>query len=829
MAAWSSVADVVRASFRSLLGSALRQSWRRLARDRAFLVFAVVSLGIGSGLGSLAGAWSLGLLLRPLPYHTPTPLFAVRLESSVVPKLTMQMQASLNLAHAYAERHADTVVRVKRQKFNLAWHPGAVGGARVAMVDQVSTNYAELLGLRLLVGYWPRASSDGVLVSRDLAKRHFGNVRAALGQAIYLDGGIFRITGVLNADYLAPVPLAVQRAADARTLVVMPHDFAREAAAFAQHDQGGELTLVQEGVSAASVRAELAATMRDSNRQSTSLLKFHAHVEPLETMMLAGEGHTALLLWIASLVLLATALAGLAMFMAARYAARTADWFVQRMLGAHGWRAAVVEYAEIGWLLLYLLVAALVVMLAGVWVLAYDQRLQGVAGWPLTIRALALLAAELVLTLTVLLLVHRAQLKRSVRMAEAGGRLNRRTGALSRVDVITFRALLSAQVCIGLLASMLAGVSLHAAWHAYGAASGQHYAGLTAIHFIMDSKTSSGAIESGLMRVRGALAAEPGISGTALTTASPLDLEGAGFSIIMRSRGHETSYELSVVGADPSFFRLLGFPLRFGRLYAANERDVALATPAAQKAMVDSLDPAQLQMVAAPPQEYSGIWNDQIRIVGGVEARRVDQVGTPTNPFLGAPVVFEPFSAALADKGVFKDAWLIVRGPLPDNLHLASIIARRSPPLLHWQQFDLAEQVRLRLREHLLSSLAAVLLALVVVLSVMLGAFGAMHFSCQRRRQDYGVRLALGAAEGALLVQFVRLELILPLLLVLTWTGVAGGWLWFHGGVDVGPFRLHWAYVLFSGCIVMATVMIGFLVAMRHFRRMPPMEALRTE
>jgi putative ABC transport system permease protein len=124
------------------------------------------------------------------------------------------------------------------------------------------------------------------------------------------------------------------------------------------------------------------------------------------------------------------------------------------------------------------------------------------------------------------------------------------------------------------------------------------------------------------------------------------------------------------------------------------------------------------------------------------------------------------------------------------------------------------------------------LLGAVAAVSLLVGGIGIMNImlvSVTERTREIGIRLAIGALEGQVLLQFLVEAVVLSLFggLVGILSGLGLAWL-ATSGLEV-PFVLEWKIVLLAfGFSALVGVMFGYFPA-RRAAHLDPIEALRHE
>jgi putative ABC transport system permease protein len=186
----------------------LRFGARMLRKNPGFALAAIFTLALGIGGNTAIFTITSSVLLRALPYQSPQQLILLDLQS----KDGQSHCCSLNrydLVHDRSHSFSG-VIAAANDNFNLTGHgePLQVPSARV------SPDFFDVLGVRPQAGrfFLPeegQASDKPVIVISDaLWHSRFGGDRNIVGETVALDGTLYTIIGVLPANiqfpFLAP-------------------------------------------------------------------------------------------------------------------------------------------------------------------------------------------------------------------------------------------------------------------------------------------------------------------------------------------------------------------------------------------------------------------------------------------------------------------------------------------------------------------------------------------------------------------------------------------------------------------------------------------------
>lgn len=247
----------------------------------------------------------------------------------------------------------------------------------------------------------------------------------------------------------------------------------------------------------------------------------------------------------------------------------------------------------------------------------------------------------------------------------------------------------------------------------------------------------------------------PGVTGVRLSDRSPTDVTSTSFSSFYRLEidgvdppedggGHRV-VDLAV---DPGFFALLDIPVRAGREFLPGDAGGPAAPVLVSRAFVErTLHGAnaigrRVRRYRSPEEEPAP-WRE---IIGVVD----DPLENPLRPHKAEGMVFLPL-----DRANTAAAHLTIRAPgLPPSLttEVGRVVAGVDPSLrLDWSAP--LTQPRDPIRTLMAGVAAVILLVLCSVLCLAAaGVFSLISFNVTRRRREIGIRTALGARPGQVLL-----------------------------------------------------------------------------
>jgi predicted permease len=264
----------------------------------------------------------------------------------------------------------------------------------------------------------------------------------------------------------------------------------------------------------------------------------------------------------------------------------------------------------------------------------------------------------------------------------------------------------------------------------------------------------------------------PGVAAAGI--GKPLPLSGAQQASVFTPEGDLPALSANAVApiaqysvASPDMIRALGASLVSGRDFSADDRAGALPVVIVNESMAKWLWPGQVAIgkrirVGRPQEPGDWPWMTVIGVVANM--KRYALTESP-RPEMILPYAQNPYLT-------FRTMQFVVRSNLETSALLAEVqraIASADPaiPIAHVRTIDDLVSMsasNARFATRFMSGFGVVALLLTIV-----GVYGVIGYSVQQRRQEFGVRRALGAGPGEIL------RLILRECLTLTGAGIACG------------------------------------------------------
>ena len=313
----------------------------------------------------------------------------------------------------------------------------------------------------------------------------------------------------------------------------------------------------------------------------------------------------------------------------------------------------------------------------------------------------------------------------------------------------------------------------------------------------------------------------PQVESAATSTHIPL-YPGLFWNLGVHVEGAEGSSRF--IWVSPGYFHIMQMPLLGGRDFDDRDTDksprVAIVNETFSRKYLGGKNPAgkTIRTNAEP-----GYPESEYEIVGVIKDTKYEELREPTPPMVFAPA--EQFPATTT--GTF----LFVRSSSPASALIAAVrekIAQNNPELtmeFHVFQTDIENGLT---RERVMALLSGFFGALAALLA-MIGLYGVISYIIALRRNEIGIRMALGASRQDVVRVILRqtlfllaLGVALGLTLALAATQGAGSLLF--GLQPNDPLSLFGA----AGFLVVVALVASYVPA-RRASRLEPMKALRYE
>ena len=801
----------------------LRYAARMLAKSPGFTLTAVLTLALGIGANTTVFSVANALLFRSLPYRDPDALVVVTNAHGVNRRPFSYLRAT------FVSRHSRSLTGLApfwNENFNLTGR----GDAEQLPAMRTGWNFFEILGVRPMLGraFGPEDDQPGgravVLISESLWKRRFGADPRVIGQSIVLNSVDTAIIGVLPPGFeFAPAG----RSIDIWSSRPFEQNGLTEEEARAGQAAVLALGRVKSGLPLDQAQAEMRVLDAQYVRENASMYdadpRLGLSLSPVQQLMVANVRAAVLTVFGAVGCVLLIGCANVASLLLSRAMARRREIAIRTALGAG--RGTIIRELLAEYLLLALAGGALGAMLSWWGAKALSglppnilPRINpiridgGVLGFALALS----LATGVFFGLMPALQASSCDVQRVLR--EEG-----RAAAGSRRRSVARGVLVACQVALSMILLVAASLLTRSFVNLQNVPLGFNPRDLLVVDITLPAnRYSTGVQIAGFFdRVEDEVAGLPGVRSAALSSGLPL--RPSNYAAMLPEGGKQVPVAQrpnhSIQSVSPSYLETMGIALLRGRAF--DRRDTKSTTPVAvvNDSFARRFWPDEN---AVGKRIFIGEANLATEVVGVSENVKNIRLSVESVPEVYYPMAQHPY----------ESMHLIVRGGRDASRLIAAVRARvsaldQSQPVTNARTME----------QHLGNSIAQnrftlLLLSVFSIVSLVIatvGLYGLIAYSISQRTQEFGVRLALGAAPVNIVRLVMRQGLVAALAGILV--GLAGSagltrvmksLLYQVSATDAETFTA-------SAILFLAVAALASYIPARRAARLDPSETLRYE
>lgn len=823
----------------------LRYGVRQLWLNPGFAAVAILSLALGIGANSAIFQLINALRLKTLPVESPHELAVIDRAPDFS---TSGWYSARNEAFTFAQYEAmreQTEAFTDLLAFGTANFNLSQGGeARYAEGLWISPNFLEVLGVSPVVGAWldPRqdpadCTGAGALLDYSFWQREYGGDPAAVGKDIYIDGRSFPIVGVTPASfrgveaarrYEVALPICADAliARDGQGRIPLKWAWwltpiGRLKPGWTVEQASAHMTAVSPGIFAATLPARYRPD--GAERYLNNKLEAESAAAGLSSLREDYQDPLWLLLGIAGLVLL-IACANLANLLLARASVRQREVALRQAVGASRVRLVGQLMAESFLLagLGALLGSLMAVVLGRSLVTFLSQGGQTIdVAFAIDWRVFGFTA---VLALFTCVLFGLAPALGATHQAPAGAMRGSR-GSLAASDRHGLRrGLVVAQIGLSLVLLVGALLFWQSLQNLLETDTGMETDGVLVARVDADLPDIEPERRRNLYReLTARMNALPDVLNVSRVSMRPFS--GSGWNEdVYAGDATEAEDDSMFSTISPDYFATLNTPLLAGREFTEHDDNsapkVAIVNEVFVEQFLKGADPVGNTFWKTGNSDEG---DTQYRIVGHVKNTRYYELREEPRPIAFLPLAQDENAP---DSLSFL---LRVRGPMDRVMGgVTQLLKESNPGLLVDYRVMAVEAKQSVLREELMANLSAGFGILAALLSA-LGLYGVMSYMVARRRNEIGVRMALGAERGDIfgLVLSEAGRLVIFGLVV----GLAGSFaLSRYAESLLYGLEPNDVTTLAMGCGLLAlTALFAAVVPIRRATRMDPAVVLRDE
>ena len=791
-----------------------------LLKRPAFAAIAIATLALGIGANTAIFSVVNAVLLRPLPLKEPDRLMTFWLAAPAKGLRHMDLNEALFAYCRERTRTFESLAAFEGGDFALTGggEPEVVPGAVVTF------NYFNVLGREPLHGRTFTAQEDTpghnnvTILSYALWQRRFGGNRNIVGQSINIDSTPTTVVGIMPPDFSFPDP-AERAGGSGHMQLWVPKGLDSE------NTNSWNLTAVG--------RLQPGATAGDANKEITSLYRqfseeYHARVGsgavdmsvstvlmPLRNNIVGDVRQPLLVLLGAIGLVLLIACANLTNLLLARAAARTREMAVRQCLGASAMRIARQTLTES---LLLSFIGALAGILIAIWIVSalksfVSSQIPHIES--VSVDSTVLLFTTAIMLFTGVLAPALRGARVNLQEAIKAGVRSSASGSSRRLNNI----FVVSQLALSLVLLIGAALFLQSFRNLLSVNPGFRAENMLMAELALPEQKypDKAQVESFYQQLRQGVRNVPGVEAVELCQVVPFSGDGQGgpFNV----EGVEEEAKVAWLrSSTPGYFAAMGMPILKGRGFETSDTASSLPVAIVDEKLARRYSPDG-DLTGRRIRIGDGPWMAIVGVVPSVKNRKLDEDAWP--------YIYRPYS-----QWIRRESMLVVRTAVDPAIVVGNVrqeVAKLDPelPLANVSTIQRAidrSLVTTRLTNWLLAGFAATALLLALT-----GIYGVMSLNVANRRNEFGIRLALGAQRSNVLRMMLghglRLAVVgvgLGLLAAVAFTRLLKGLLFGISASD--PLTFAAIAILLAGVALLAC-----WIPARRATKVDPLEALRYE
>ena len=315
----------------------------------------------------------------------------------------------------------------------------------------------------------------------------------------------------------------------------------------------------------------------------------------------------------------------------------------------------------------------------------------------------------------------------------------------------------------------------------------------------------------------------PGVQAVAISNSLPPNETdfSSGFVLEGQANSASSTQIAYFTMVSPDYFRVLGIPLKSGRVFSATDSAdaprVALINETLQRGYFPGQDPVGRRINTGSEREP--VWSTIVGVVGDV---KYNGLADAVQPAIYYPIAQNPTWGSIVIKTDLAD-------PLSLTAAVRNEVRKIDPDLPLTNVMTMEDRLSDAVAQPRFRTTLIALFAVVALILACVGIYGVISYSVTLRTHEIGIRMALGAQTGDVLTMVIRQAIVLAVIGIALGLSASYALTSLMSKLLFGVQPTDPATFVLTAAILSITALLASYLPARRATKIDPLEALRYE
>jgi putative ABC transport system permease protein len=315
----------------------------------------------------------------------------------------------------------------------------------------------------------------------------------------------------------------------------------------------------------------------------------------------------------------------------------------------------------------------------------------------------------------------------------------------------------------------------------------------------------------------------PGVHAVAISNSLPPNETdfSSGFVLEGQAASASSTQIAYFTMVSPDYFRVLGIPLKSGRVFSATDSPdaprVALINETLHRGYFPGQDPVGRRINTGTEREP--VWSTIVGVVGDV---KYNGLADAVQPAIYYPIAQNPTWGSIVIKTDLAD-------PLSLTAAVRNEVRKIDPDLPLTNVMTMEDRLSDAVAQPRFRTTLIALFAVVALILACVGIYGVISYSVTLRTHEIGIRMALGAQTGDVLTMVIRQAIVLAVIGIALGLSASYALTSLMSKLLFGVQPTDPATFVLTAAILSITALLASYLPARRATKIDPLEALRYE